>query len=374
MREEAYIRYVKRVENRAAALQQNQARGDTTDLIRETTESMMPGWMGGVPRQNAEGADYGVQERMYSLANSVVTSFDDWWRTYFDKSDNAQMKKGAETAMEFEDAFTKRNGKHSQLWELAQMEGDAAWLEWIEGHIWTYVGLSAPLLGAINPLRAVISGENMGLPITDEVAREMELTFGATHTVNVISTKMGFCDGPTSFIDGTDPNRNNLACLDELVSGIEESGNGDKKDPWENFEAMRLFLKERVDWDTDFPMISINLTTCEEGQKSPCTSKSKINISPRDVQSGDIFRIFKEYWKEHKEPMKIKREQLEASWWSSTFPNPLNTTWDRPHIKHVIMAYGVDVPTEVRTRGEKLVLSYLSYVLACMFYVCRLLA
>jgi hypothetical protein len=230
------------------------------------------------------------------------------------------------------------------------------------------------LLGAINPLRAVISGENMGLPITDEVAREMELTFGATHTVNVISTKMGFCDGPTSFIDGTDPNRNNLACLDELVSGIEESGNGDKKDPWENFEAMRLFLKERVDWDTDFPMISINLTTCEEGQKSPCTSKSKINISPRDVQSGDIFRIFKEYWKEHKEPMKIKREQLEASWWSSTFPNPLNTTWDRPHIKHVIMAYGVDVPTEVRTRGEKLVLSYLSYVLACMFYVCRLLA
>ena len=25
-----------------------------------------------------------------------------------------------------------------------------------------YVGLSAPMLGAINPLRAVISGENMG--------------------------------------------------------------------------------------------------------------------------------------------------------------------------------------------------------------------
>jgi len=25
----------------------------------------------------------------------------------------------------------------------------------------------------------------------------------------------------------------------------------------------------------------------------------------------------------------------------------LNTTWDRPHIKHVIMAYGIDMPTEV---------------------------
>lgn len=28
-------------------------------------------------------------------------------------------------------------------------------------------------------------------------------------------------------------------------------------------------------------------------------------------------------------------------------PNPLISTPDRPHIKHVIMAYGVDVPTEV---------------------------
>ena len=61
--------------------------------------------------------------------------------------------------------------KSSQLWELAQVKRDAEWLEWINKHIWTYVGLSAPLLGAINPLRSIISGENMGLPITDEDAR-----------------------------------------------------------------------------------------------------------------------------------------------------------------------------------------------------------
>lgn len=39
-----------------------------------------------------------------------------------------------------------------------------------------YVGLSPPLLGAVNPLRAVISGENMGLPMQDSAAREMELS------------------------------------------------------------------------------------------------------------------------------------------------------------------------------------------------------
>jgi len=41
-----------------------------------------------------------------------------------------------------------------------------------------------------------------------------------------------------------------------------------------------------------------------------------------------------------------KREQLRESFWD-TGHNILNNTWERPLIKHVIMAYGVDVPTEV---------------------------
>ena len=52
----------------------------------------------------------------------------------------------------------QEGGRHEKLWELGQMEGESNWYEWIETHIWTYVGLSAPLLGAPNPLRAVISG------------------------------------------------------------------------------------------------------------------------------------------------------------------------------------------------------------------------
>ncbi len=44
--------------------------------------------------------------------------------------------------------------------------------------------------------------------------------------------------------------------------------------------------------------------------------------------------------------MSVKLEQLRSSWWETSIPNPLVSTPDRPHIKHVIMAYGVDVPTE----------------------------
>ena len=67
------------------------------------------------------------------------------------------------------------NREYPKLYAIAKVEGDSEWLDWIGKHIWTYVGLAAPLLGAPGPLRSVISGENMGLPFTDEEARVLEL-------------------------------------------------------------------------------------------------------------------------------------------------------------------------------------------------------
>jgi hypothetical protein len=42
----------------------------------------------------------------------------------------------------------RSESRHDSLWELAKMEGETNWYEWIETHIWTYVGLFAPSLGA----------------------------------------------------------------------------------------------------------------------------------------------------------------------------------------------------------------------------------
>ena len=107
------------------------------------------------------------------------------------------------------------------LWEIAKMDGVAAYREWLTKHIWTYVGLSAPMLGAPGPTRSVISGETMGLPMTDKGARDLEITFGSTHTANEISTKMGFC---YPAVNRTHIEKNsNLACLDEVVDDIESS-------------------------------------------------------------------------------------------------------------------------------------------------------
>jgi hypothetical protein len=341
--------------------------------------------------------------------SSVTTSFDDLWTSYFgDRGDTATNQESFSSASEpQESSHTKTTNSptspshKSQIWELAMHEGDEAYLKWMEAHIWTYVGLSAPLLGAVNPLRSVISGENMGLPFTDDVARRLELSklrkqycrgrkksteqtklsltkpfslllihafvgFGCTNTVNPISSKMAFCDSYTNLTEN--PNiarpRTNLYCLDELVREI-ESHITTEEDPWASFPQLKTLLKERVDWDTDRPMITIvdETDTCldtsndnhndddEDDEKDASNKHSKkdkhhqentatssstsassptceIHLGPLDVQNGDLFREFNRIWNEEKEPMNVKRQQMEDSFWHSTIPNMLNMTWE----------------------------------------------
>lgn len=143
MREESYHQYLKRAERRAKKLSLQQQQTAPSDS--NTTGSVLPGWM-----------------------NGVVSGFDDWWNAYF-------ASQGAKSTEE-KGRGDSSHSRHPQLWELAKLEGDGNWIDWLEDHVWTYVGLSAPMLGAINPLRAVLSGENMGLPMADEVARAMEVS------------------------------------------------------------------------------------------------------------------------------------------------------------------------------------------------------
>ena len=147
MRDESYQQYLKRAERRAKQLNiQHEQQSAQTDG-GETPNTVLSGWMSG-----------------------VVSGFDEWWSAYF----SAQAEGGESTS--HDDSSDRDHSKHPQLWELAKIEGDGNWIDWLEKHIWTYAGLSAPMLGAINPLRAVISGENMGLPISDETARAMEIS------------------------------------------------------------------------------------------------------------------------------------------------------------------------------------------------------
>ena len=62
------------------------------------------------------------------------------------------------------------------------------------------------------------------------------------------------------------PNRLNLACLDELIEGIDESKKLGK-DPWLHFPALKSILKDRVDWDSSFPTFTAQVETCNQSEK-----------------------------------------------------------------------------------------------------------
>lgn len=210
LKEEAYTRYIKQAQRRAKALQKAAVVSSKPHPLVEGWASLLPGWMSG-----------------------TAAGVDDWLSKMTESDpDNDILPE-----------------KHEKLWQLAQMEGDDMFYEWTEKHIWSYVGLSAPMLGAINPLRAVLSGENMGLPLTDEAAREMELTFGSTNTVNPISTKEGFCDSwdaerwddePSSQSNSQKQSSDTkLACLDDIYTEVEFGSLDEKRmpgqdDPWEH--------------------------------------------------------------------------------------------------------------------------------------------
>ena len=179
MHEEAYQRLVKNLERR-----EKMYKGRKTE---ESAAFVGPGWVSGQTNVGPERLkasepiiQFDVKDQMFTLANSVVNSIDGLWQTYFpggEKQFSSKIPTQVETLLNDVREWQRihKGKKHPQLWELAQAEGDEDWLDWIHDHIWTYIGLSAPLLGAINPVRAVISGENMGMPMADNDARIMEL-------------------------------------------------------------------------------------------------------------------------------------------------------------------------------------------------------
>ena len=154
-------------------------------------------------------------------------------------------------------------------------------------------------------------------------------------SIQPVSAKTGFCDdweAGTWDSDGSLPKEDveledkRLACLDDIMNDIENSRVS--VDPWEHYPALKMLLRERVDWDVGKPMIRIDMDSCQKNNnKRPCATNSSLFIGPKDVQSGEIFNTFNNLWKEENEPLAIKREQLRESYWDTKIPNILNSTW-----------------------------------------------
>ncbi len=157
MREEAYKRFVEHSELTPSAQSTARAVGWVPIFLRRRTFRRLA--------NNAEDDTDMILERG-TKDIPYDSSLYDLSRFLEDEKHHLQQKSAIK---ETESGLGDNTGrKLPQLYELAQVEGDLNWIAWLDKHIWTYVGLAAPLLGAPGPLRSVLSGENMGLPFTHE--------------------------------------------------------------------------------------------------------------------------------------------------------------------------------------------------------------
>lgn len=119
-----------------------------------------------------------------------------------------------------------------------------------------------------------------------------------------------------------------MACLDDIATDIERSSPG--TDPWKDFPALRALLRDRIDWNSSKPMIDIEMEVCKrKGKgKETCVETDRIKLGAKDAESGRIFDIFDDLWKEETKPLIIKREQLEESFFNTNVANMLNHTWE----------------------------------------------
>jgi len=249
-------------------------------------------WLRSHLREEAYSRYVRNAERAENHDENVIRRSPFWVRRAFVGNDEGQANANEFGYMEADNKSgkppspAKSKRKYPKLWELAKVEGDSDWIMWQGKHIWTYIGLAAPLLGASGPLRSVLSGENMGLPFSHEEARVLELSFGSTSTANPISTKVAFCDGEGSTARESE---RDLACLEEIIQDIERS---DKGDPWQNLTALRLLLRERVDFGSAFPPVRIEVDRCsqseyEKNKKNSCQNITSTDFDARHLMDGE---------------------------------------------------------------------------------------
>ncbi|GMH97100.1 hypothetical protein TrVE_jg9063 [Triparma verrucosa] len=274
----------------------------------------------------------------HSLGNRLFQSFLRWVEHEFYKEvveeEAAPPVTSAEEWSTYFSSFIWDEGSINPTDEIMtgwKFEAHRRFLIWLDKSISTYVALSSPIIGAVNPLRAVMSGESMGLPIGDRESRDMEITFGSTSTALPISTS-------------------ELADWDAIELAIAQSGGFAGQG--EQFSPLQKIVERRLDWDSNFPLLAVT----HSNEKKSITGNFHLEgenegviaeLSPTNCSSGEAFAAFADIFPEPEDPLTQKKKQLETSFYADSRFNIFDGIFERPQIRHVILAYGTNLPTEI---------------------------
>ncbi|XP_021281130.1 phospholipid--sterol O-acyltransferase isoform X1 [Herrania umbratica] len=205
------------------------------------------------------------------------------------------------------------------------------YIQWLDEHIYAYFAVGAPLLGAIETVKAALSGNTFGLPVSEGTARLMFNSFGSSLWMMPFS-KYCRADGKylKHFSGGIRKDHHTYQCEQEEFHS-NYSG-------WPT-NIINIEIPSIRGFDA-YPSVSefadTNLSSME------CGLPTQLSFSAREISDGTFFKAIEDYDPDSKRIL----HQLKKSYHDDPVLNPF-TPWDRPPIKNVFCIYGIDSKTEV---------------------------
>ncbi|GLU03700.1 hypothetical protein SLE2022_208860 [Rubroshorea leprosula] len=205
------------------------------------------------------------------------------------------------------------------------------YIQWLDEHIHAYFAVGAPLLGATETVKGILSGQTFGLPVSEGTARLMFNSFGSSLWM-LPFTK--YCRAENEY-------------WKHLSGGIRKGHHTYQCEEQE-------FQSNCSGWPTNIVNIEIpsnrgfeaypSISEIAENSLSnmECGLPRQLSFSAREVSDGTLFKAIEDYDSDSKRLL----YQLHKSYHGDPVLNPL-TPWDRPPIKNVFCIYGIDLKTEV---------------------------
>ncbi|KAI4324589.1 hypothetical protein MLD38_030064 [Melastoma candidum] len=204
------------------------------------------------------------------------------------------------------------------------------YMKWLDDHIYAYFAVGAPLLGAIETVRASLSGFTSGLPIPEGTARLLFNSFGSSLWMMPFSKN---CKADNNYWKHF-----SLTHKADHIYHCDEEEFQSNYSGWPtnliNIEVPSNRGFEAYPSISDIP--EANISSME------CGLPTQLSFSARELADGTFFKAIEDYDPDSKRLL----HQLQKLYHGDPVLNPL-TPWERPPLKNVFCIYGVDLKTEV---------------------------
>ncbi|TMW87508.1 hypothetical protein EJD97_019871 [Solanum chilense] len=202
---------------------------------------------------------------------------------------------------------------------------------WLEDHIHAYFAVGAPLLGAIETVKATLSGSTFGLPVSEGTVRLMFNTFGSSIWMLPFSK---YCTTDNVY-------RRHFSGGNRKYHHVYHCDEHELKSKYSGWPTNIINIEVPSNRGNEvYPSVVETPQTNLSGKE--CGFPTQLSFSAREVSDGTFFKAIKNYDPDSERLFHL----LKKSYHDDPILNPL-TPWERPPLKNIFCIYGVDSKTEV---------------------------